>query len=85
LAAQEGEYERGSQDARAAVDVADATGLIICRANAHRTLAEMLWATGRTAAAATAARQALALDEAKANVAAAASTRERFSELLGQT
>jgi DNA-binding SARP family transcriptional activator len=84
LAAQEGEHERGLQDARAAVDVADATGLIICRANAHRTLAEMLWATGRTEAAATAAHQALALDEAKANVAAAATTRARFSELLGQ-
>jgi DNA-binding SARP family transcriptional activator len=83
LTAQEGEPERGLEDARAAVAVADATGLVVCRANAHRTLAELLWATGRTEGAATAAQRAVSLDEAKANVVAAAATRERFSELLG--
>jgi hypothetical protein len=72
-----------SEGARAAVAAADATGLIVCRANAHRTLAELLWATGRTHAAAIAARRALALDDTKANAVAAATTRERFSRLLG--
>ena len=83
LAAQSGDHEGGLPDARAAVAAADATGLIICRANAHRTLAELLWATGRTRDAATAAQTAVSLDEAKANVVAAAATRERFSALLG--
>jgi hypothetical protein len=75
----------GLEDARAAVATADATGLIVCRANAHRTLAELLWATGRTQGAATAAQRALSLDEAKGNAVAAAATRERFSELLAAT
>ena len=66
LAAQAGEPEGGLDDARAAVAASDATGLILCRANAHRALAELLWATGQTDAAALAARRALALDEAKA-------------------
>ncbi|MDP9133579.1 MAG: AAA family ATPase [Actinomycetota bacterium] len=82
LAAQAGEHERGLEDARAAVDAAEKTGLIVCCANAHRTLAELLWATGRTHAAAAAARRALVLDEAKANAAAAAATRQRFPRLL---
>ena len=82
LAAQAGEPERGLEDAQAAVAASDATGLILCRANAHRTLAELLWATGQTDAAAPAARRALALDESKANAAAAASTRQRFARLL---
>jgi hypothetical protein len=85
LAAQAGDPERGLEDARAAVATADATGLIICRANAHRTLAELLWATGRTQGAASAAQRALSLDEAKGNAVAAAATRERFSELLAAT
>jgi tetratricopeptide (TPR) repeat protein len=83
LAAQSGDHEGGLQDARAAVAAADATGLIICRANAHRTLAELLWATDRPREAAAAAQAAVSLDEAKANVVAAAATRERFSALLG--
>ena len=82
LAAQAGEPERGLEDAQAAVAASDATGLILCRANAHRTLAELLWATGQNDAAAPAARRALALDESKANAAGAASTRERFARLL---
>ena len=73
VATQAGERERGLEDARAAVVAAEKTALIVCCANAHRTLAELLWATGRTHAAATAVRRALALDEAKANAAAAAS------------
>ena len=62
--------------------VAEESGLIVCRANAYRTLAELLWATGRTQAAAEAAGRALALDEAKLNVVAAEATRRRFSALL---
>ena len=83
LAAQAGEPERGLEDARAAVAAAEETSLIVCCANAHRTLAELLSATGRTHGAATAARRALALDEAKGNAVAAATTRQRFSLLLG--
>jgi hypothetical protein len=83
LAAEAGEPERGLEDARAAVAAADSTGLVVCRANAHRTLADLLWATGHTEGAATAAQRALSLDEAKGNAVAAAATRERFSALLG--
>ena len=52
-------------------------------ADAHRTLAELLWATGREGEAADAVRGALALDEAKGNTASAQSTRRRFAPLLG--
>ena len=82
LAAQEGDHERGLADARAAVAAADSSRLILTCANAHRTHAELLWATGRTAEAAAAVRRALELDEAKANAVTAARTRERFAELL---
>ena len=81
-AARAGEHERGLEDAHAGVAAAEESGLIVCRANAYRTLAELLWAAGRPDAAATAAGRALALDEAKVNVVAAATTRRRFSELL---
>jgi len=83
LAMQEGEPERGLADARAAVAAAEPTRLILCRANAHRTLAELLWATGRDAEAAAAARRALELDEAKGNTVSADGTRRRFAPLLG--
>ncbi len=82
LAAEEGEPERGLEDARAAVAVADTTSLIVCAADAHRALADLLVATG-SGDAATHARRALALDEAKANRAAANATRQRFSRVLG--
>ena len=82
LAAEQGEPERGLADARAAVAVADETHLIICRAGAHRTLAELLSATGQADEAGQAARSALALDEAKGNTVAATATRARFSKLL---
>ena len=55
---------------------------MICRANAHRTLAELLLACGPPEEAAASALRALALDEAKGNTVAAASTRRRFAELL---
>ena len=57
LAAEQGEPERGLADARAAVAVADETHLIVCRAGAHRTLAELLSATGQADEAGQAARQ----------------------------
>ena len=82
LAARQGDPERGLGDAHAAVTIGDATGLMICRANAHRTLAELLLACGRPEEAAASALRALALDEAKGNTVAAASTRRRFAELL---
>ena len=85
LAAETGEHERGLEDARRAVVIADETSLIVCAADAHRALAELLWATDRTDAAAHHARRALALDEAKANRAAAAATRRRFSRILGSS
>jgi hypothetical protein len=75
LAAESGEHEGGLEDARRAVAVADATSLIVCAADAHRTLAGLLWATGRRDAAARHAGRALRLDEAKGNRAAAAATR----------
>ncbi len=82
LAARAGDYERGLEDARTAVAVADRTSLSLSRADAHRTLAELLWATGATEDAASAARSALALDEKKANVTGAATTRRRLAALL---
>jgi ATP/maltotriose-dependent transcriptional regulator MalT len=82
LAARQGDPERGLADAHAAVAVGEATGLMICRANAHRTLAELLLACGRPEDAAASALRALALDEAKGNTVAAANTRGRFAGLL---
>ena len=57
--------------------------LIVCAADAHRALADLLWTTGRMDEAAAQARRALALDEAKGNRAAATATRRRFSRILG--
>ena len=81
LAAQTGELERGLEDARAAVAVAERTGMVLCCADAHRTLAELLLAAGRADEAVASARRALVLDEAKGNVAAAARFRARFPAL----
>jgi tetratricopeptide (TPR) repeat protein len=83
LAARDGESERGLEEARAAVAEAEQTRLSLCRADAQRTLAQLLWDTGRTEEAAAAVRRALELDEAKANAVAAARTRSRFAALLG--
>jgi DNA-binding SARP family transcriptional activator len=83
LAARSGAPERGLGEAEAAVAQVEGTSLIVCAADAHRTLAEVLAGTGRTDDAEAAVRRALALDEAKGNLAAAAATRERFAALLG--
>jgi hypothetical protein len=68
-------------DAKAAIDLAADPTLIVFAADAQRTLAEVLRAAARDGEAAAAAGRALALDEAKGNVAAAAATRERFAAL----
>ena len=78
LAGRAGEHQRGPTDARAAVAAAEQTGRVICCANAHRALARLLSATGRELDAATAARRALALDEAKENLVGVAETRRHF-------
>ena len=60
-----------------------ARALLAAEAGEHeRTLADLLWTTGRMDEAATHARRALALDEAKLNTAAAKITRQHFSRLL---
>jgi tetratricopeptide (TPR) repeat protein len=82
LAARMGEHERGLDDANAAVAAAERTGLIVIRANAHRTRAELLAEIGRERAAAQDVRRALKLYEAKGNAVAAAATRARFTDLL---
>ena len=71
-----------SRRCRGGGGAAEETSLVLLAANAQRALAEVLAAGGRTDAAVTAAQRALALDEAKGNVVAAASTRERFAALL---
>jgi tetratricopeptide (TPR) repeat protein len=81
LAAGQGDHDGALRDARAAVELAADPTLIVFSADAQRTLAEVLRAAGRDGEAAAAAGRALALDEAKSNVAAAAATRERFAAL----
>ena len=82
LAARTGDHERGLEDARAALAAAERTGLIMNRANAHRTYAEVLAATGKAEAAARQLRRALRLYEAKAHAIAIAATRAQFAQLL---
>ena len=79
LARLRGQPESGLDEARAAVAVGERTDLMLSRANAQRTLAELLTATGETEAAASALREALALYEAKGNLAALAATRRMFA------
>ena len=55
--------------------------LLLVRADAQRRLAAMLRASGRTDDAVAAARRALALDEPKGNLVAAAATRALLAEL----
>jgi DNA-binding SARP family transcriptional activator len=81
VAASADDLDRAIQEAHAAVRAADHPELILLAADAHRTLAEVLRAGGREAEAAAAVGRALALDEAKGNIAAAAATRRRFAAL----
>jgi hypothetical protein len=81
VAAQAGDHPSAIQEGRAAVATAEATGLMLVRGDAHRMLAEVLRTAGRTEEAAAAAGRALALQERKANVAAAARTRRLLASL----
>jgi ATP/maltotriose-dependent transcriptional regulator MalT len=82
LAARVGEPDRGFEDARAAVTAARRTGLIMNRAHAHCTLAELLAATGQADAAARELRRAVTIYETKANAVGAAAARTQFARLL---
>ena len=68
-------------EAETAATLAEATALLLVRADAQRTLAEVLRAAGRIDEAAAAAGRALALDERKGNLVAAAATRRLLAEL----
>jgi len=81
FAAQAGDHARGIEEARAAVRVAEPTGLFLLRADTYRTLAEVLRGAGQTGDAAAAAGGALALDEAKGNLVAASATRRLLASL----
>ena len=71
LAARRGRLGEGLVDARRAVELADATEMLVFRADAWSALAGALELAGRRADAAHAARQAIALCKAKGNVAGA--------------
>ena len=72
LAAHRGALDEALDDARAAASAADVTKLLTFRADAHRTLAEVLALAGDGPAAEAAGREAVRLYEAKGNAAAAA-------------
>ena len=72
LAAHRGALDEALDHARAAASAADVTKLLTFRADAHRTLAEVLALAGDGPAAESAGREALRLYEAKGNAAAAA-------------
>src|SRR4029079_16835645 len=76
-----GDHAGALAEARAGVVVADPTSLLLVRADAHRMLAEVLRAAGRGEEAACAAREALALDERKGNLVAAAARRRVLAEI----
>jgi hypothetical protein len=82
VAARSGDPERGMDHARAGVAVADRTGFMVFRADAHSTHGELLAATGDMKAAARALSRALALHEAKGNALGAAATRAQLARLL---
>jgi DNA-binding SARP family transcriptional activator len=72
LAAGRGELALATREARAAAGAADGTNLLVFRADAHRTLAEVLALCGDATGAAEETEAALRLCEAKQNTAAAA-------------
>jgi hypothetical protein len=63
------------------VAVAEPTSLLLARADAQRALAEAHRVARRPAEAVAALRRALALDERKGNLAAAAQTERQLAEL----
>ncbi len=77
LAAREGDADRALHEARTAAALADPTEMFTFRADAHRDLAEVATRCDRGAEARAATATALALYEAKENVAGAAQLRAR--------
>jgi len=77
LAALRGDADHALHEARTAVALADATEMFTFRADAHRDLAEVASRCGRPAEARAATATALALYDAKENVAAATQLRTR--------
>ena len=80
LAALAGDADHALREARAATALADATEMFTFRADAHRDLAEVATRCGRAAEASAATAAALALYDAKENVAAAARLRARAAD-----
>ena len=81
VATRAGDHARAVDEARAAVAAAEPCGLVLVKADAERTLGEALRASGRIDEAKSALGRALALDEAKQNVVAAADTRRLLASL----
>ena len=81
LAARTGELDLAAGEARAATAAADQTNLIVFRADAHRTLAEVLAQAGDAGGAAAAADEARRLCDLKGNSAAAAEIRRLRSRI----
>jgi Flp pilus assembly protein TadD len=77
LAALEGDTDRALREARQATALADPTEMFTFRADAYRDLAEVATRCGEHAEADAAAATALALYEAKENVAGAARLKAR--------
>jgi DNA-binding SARP family transcriptional activator len=81
VAANAGDAGVAIDEAETAVAVAEPTSLLLARADAQRALAEAHRAARRPGDAAAALRRALALDERKGNLAAAALTERLLAEL----
>jgi class 3 adenylate cyclase len=79
--AQRGEHAEAEQLARAAVEIADGTDLLMGQANAYVDLADVLALAGREAEASAALQEALARYERKGNLVMAERTRARLLEL----
>ena len=80
VAARAGDRAAGAREARGGGGAGRADRLLLVRADAQRTLAEVLPAAGRTTTR-RGRRPALALDERKGNVVAAAATRRLLADL----
>ena len=81
VAGRAGDHAGALAEAQAAATAAERTSLVIVRADAQRALARALRGAGRSDEAAAALRAALALDERKGNLVAAAATRRQLDEL----
>jgi hypothetical protein len=79
LAAGTGALDEAIREARAATAAADRTNMVVFRADAHRTLADVLVLAGDHGGAAAAAEEALRLYEAKENIASASELTRQLS------